>query len=120
MLGDESTKVKQGALEYNAYLIKNLVNEHLCMTEVERATAMDILYLNISKLALSLDQCVAKNIERDRILKKIRLLQDENDESFDDLPGELEQPLITESTRLNKIARACNADAMEYGAEFEG
>ena len=120
MIGDDATRVRQGALEYNAYLIKNLINEHLCMTEVERATAMDILYLNLSKLALSLDQCVAKNIERDKILKKIRLLEEENDESFDNLPGELEQPLITESTHLNKIARACNADVTEYGAEYEG
>ena len=119
MISDESTKVKQGALEYNAYLIKNLIKEHSTLTEAERATAMDILYVNLSKLALSTDQCIAKNIERDRLVKKIKLLQEENDESFDNLPGNLEQPLITDGTRLNRIARACNENALEYEDELE-
>ena len=89
MLGDESTKVKQGALEYNAYLIKNLVKEYDNSSNAERAAAMDILYLNLSKLALSADQCIAKNIERDRLVKQIKLLQEENEESFENLPGDL-------------------------------
>ena len=59
MIGDDATKIKQGALEYNAYLIKNLMNQNWRMTEVERATTMDILYLNLSKLSLSLDHCIA-------------------------------------------------------------
>lgn len=35
---------------------------------------MDLLYLNLSKLALSADMCEAKNIERNSLLKSIKLL----------------------------------------------
>ena len=80
---------------------------------------MEILYLNLSKLALSADQCIAKNIERDRLVKQIKLLQEENDESFDNLPGDIEASLITDGARLNRIARACNENAIEFDNEFE-
>lgn len=69
---------------------------------------MEILYLNLSKLALSADLCMEKNIQRDRLLKSIRLLQEENEESYENLSGELENPLVIGGNRLNRMARACN------------
>ena len=80
---------------------------------------MDILYLNLSKLSLSADLCIAKNIERDRLLKSIRLLQEENEESYENLAGELENPLVISGNRLNRMARACNQRLEEYDTEFE-
>ena len=53
--GDQGAKIKQGALEYNAYLIKNLVKDYDKLSKSEKTASMEILYLNLSKLALSAD-----------------------------------------------------------------
>ena len=72
---------------------------------------MEILYFNLSKLALSADSCIAKNIERDKLLTQVRLIQEENEESLENLPADLETSLITDGIRLNRIARCCNENA---------
>jgi len=48
-------QTKQGALEYNAYLIRNLLKEGSRMTKTEYETCMDFLYLNLKKLSLNAD-----------------------------------------------------------------
>ena len=53
MSKDKSAVARQGALEYNAYLIKNL--ELAQLTPMQRETAMKALYLNLHKLAESCD-----------------------------------------------------------------
>ena len=80
---------------------------------------MDVLYLNLTKLALSADMCEAKNIERDSLLKSIKLLQEENEESYETFVNELENPLIVGGNRLNRLARACNQNATDFDTEFE-
>jgi hypothetical protein len=65
LISNPHTKVCQGALEFNAYLIKNLLDalskEEVCLTEEEYAACLDMLYLNIKKLARSADLSMQLN-----------------------------------------------------------
>lgn len=51
---DPSLKIKQGALDFNAYLIERLKND-------SQDPCIDLLYLNLRKLAISADTCLKLN-----------------------------------------------------------
>ncbi len=72
LLSEADIQTKQGALEYNAYLIKNLLaemnKEKSDLTEEQKRTAITILYLNLSKLARNADQFIDETLERHRLV----------------------------------------------------
>ena len=65
-------QVKQGALEYNAYLIKNLIKDEVPeLTKDQKRTALTMLHLNLSKLADDADTFQMQTNERHRLLSKL-------------------------------------------------
>ena len=79
LLSDPDLQAKQGALEYNAFLIKNLVSEmqksNSDLTQKQKSAALTILYLNLRKLAASADKYMEETIERHQLLNKLEILQ---------------------------------------------
>ena len=61
--------MRQGALEYNAYLINNLLRYKNTLSEDEIVTALKILQSNLAKLAKNSDQY------QSHILKQYHLAQ---------------------------------------------
>jgi len=82
MVQDPAIKVRQGALEYNAYLIKNLlarlVNEEI--DESEYQTCLDVLYLNLKKLSYSADYSLKLHQLNSSTKKQIDFIINEQDQ----------------------------------------
>ena len=72
LLSDQVIQTRHGALEYNAYLIKNLLQEmsksDSTLTHEQKRVAITILYLNLTKLAKSADNYMEETADRHRLL----------------------------------------------------
>ena len=76
LLSEPDTQTRQGALEYNAYLIKNLLAEEqkgdqTSLTPEQKRTALTILHINLNKLAKNADEFIDETLERHRLQAKL-------------------------------------------------
>jgi len=82
LLSEPAMQTKQGALEYNAFLLKNLVAEmgksDSELTATQKKTALTILYLNLAKLAKSADKFMDSTIERAKLERQLEALGGQN------------------------------------------
>ena len=126
LLSDPSQQIKQGALEFNAFLIKNLVtdmqqgesedNENApatlpAISPEQRKTALSILYLNLIKLASSVDTYTDETIERHKLMTKLDMLQNQGNTDHAELiklimDGYKSAP---DGLRLNQLAKLCSS-----------
>lgn len=82
-IADPHTKLRQGALEFNAYIIKNLLlhlqDPDLPITEEEYAFCLDLLYLNLKKLSQNCDLAMTLNLMNHQLKKKIKIVLAQGD-----------------------------------------
>lgn len=100
-------QAKQGALEYNAYLIKNFLREEQVMTAAQRRTTLTMLYLNLKKLAADADCFVEQTNERNKLMAKLERLDTPEARELTYLLEE-SQKSAPDGLRLNSFAKMCN------------
>ena len=104
---DKDQKVKQGALEYNAYLIKNLLDK-VESSDSETQGALHLLYSNLVKLARNLDLHQKKSLKRHKLAALAKDLEtDEAIEFFKEYKNQ-EVRISTDAIRLNQLAKLCS------------
>ena len=115
LLSEPDTQTRQGALEYNAYLIKNLLAEEQkgdesSLTPEQKRTALTILHINLSKLAKNADEFIDETLERHRLQVKLEQLVGVYPDAQDLLQILQETSQNTpDGLRLNQLAKLCSS-----------
>lgn len=115
LLSEPDTQTKQGALEYNAFLIKNLLAEEQkgeasTLTPEQRAATLSVLHVNLRNLAQNADEYIEETLERHRLQAKLEQLVGICPDAQDLLQILQETAqAVPDGLRLNQLAKLCSA-----------